>query len=83
MTYKVETYINGVISTVKLLNEEKVLESVKLTIEDGNLTIFNTGVLIEDNEASAEAILERNGVTYSYIYYKLPLTELMVLLERY
>ena len=77
--YKVETFINGELSTIKLLNAEKAIQSVRETLGDPNLTVFNSGIFEE--HAEAEAILVCHGWTYTYIYHKLPKNNLICLLE--
>tara|TARA_B110000977_G_scaffold36886_1_gene49558 strand:- start:7744 stop:7986 length:243 start_codon:yes stop_codon:yes gene_type:complete len=79
--HKVETFINGELSTIKLLNAENAIQSVRETLEDPNLTVFNSGVFEE--HAEAEALLVSNGVTYTYIYHKLPKNDLICLMERF
>ena len=80
--YKVETFINGELSTIKLLNAEKAIQSVRETLEDENLTVFNSCVNGKDY-AEAEALLVSNGLTYTYIYHKLPNNDLICLMERF
>lgn len=79
--YKVETFINGELSTIKLLNAEKAIESVRQTLEDPDLTVFNSGVFEE--HAEAEALVVSNGRTYTYIYHKLPKNDLICLMEKF
>ena len=79
--YKVETFINGELSTIKLLNAEKAIESVRQTLEDPDLTVFNSGVFKE--HAEAEALVVSNGRTYTYIYHKLPKNDLICLMEKF
>ena len=79
--YKVETFIDGELSTIKLLNAEKVIQSVRETLEDEHLSVFNIGVV--GDHAEAVAALEIGEDLYEYVYYKLPRQELICLLERF